>query len=282
MEKIAIVVDTGTDATVKLSEGLDIFRIPLNITIDNKIYTEGVDITGEEVFQAMEKTKVTSSLPSGKDILNIFDDIKAKGYTHAIVVTISSGLSGTHNAIRNICDDIEGLEITVIDTLRISVGSGYSAIRAAEMVKAGKSYKEIIEDVEKHKLDANVFFTLKSLDNLIAGGRIGLVAGTVANVLNIKPIISCNEDGVYFTVGKTRGYPRVIYKMIDEAYKFVEGYHNYRVVLLHADSHEDLDAILTYVKNKFDKAKEVLVETISPALSIHSGREGVGIGVSRV
>lgn len=282
MEKTAIVVDSATDITENLGKGHKIFQIPLQINIDGESFIAGKNITGEEVFVAMETKNVSSSLPTGQDILDVFDEIKKEGYTHAIVITITSAMSGTHNVIKHITEEIEGLEIALVDTLRISLGAGYVALKAEEMVQEGFSFKEIVDYIEKNKFAANVYFTLQSLDNLIKGGRIGTVAGSVASVLNIKPIISVNDEGVYYTAGKTRGYPRVIYRTIDKAHEFVKDLNKYRVVLLHADSKEDFSKILEYAKDKFDKAEEIFIERISPALSVHSGREGFGVGVSRI
>lgn len=282
MEKIAIIADSATDITENLGKGHTIFQIPLQINIDGKSYIAGRDITGEEVFQAMEKSTVSSSLPNGKDIEDVFNRVQNEGYTHAIVITITSAMSGTYNVIKHVADDFEGLQIAVVDTLRISLGAGYVALKAEELVREGLSFQEILDYIEANKFSANVYFTLQSLENLIKGGRIGTIAGSVASVLNIKPIISVNDEGVYYTAGKTRGYPRVIYRTIDKAHEFVKDLDRYRVVLLHADSKEDFGKILEYAKEKFDKAEEILIEKISPALSVHSGREGFGVGVSRI
>ena len=73
MEKIAIIADSATDITENLGKGHTIFQIPLQINIDGKSYIAGRDITGEEVFQAMEKSTVSSSLPNGKDIEDVFN-----------------------------------------------------------------------------------------------------------------------------------------------------------------------------------------------------------------
>lgn len=282
MEKIAIVVDSATDVTDYIRGDHNIFRIPLQINIGDKSYTDGVDITGEEVFQAMETSKVSSSLPGGEVIEKLFNDIKEQGYTHAIVVTITSAMSGTYNVIRNFAEAFEGMKIAVIDTLRISVGAGYVAVRASEKLEAGYTFDEILKDIEDTKLNANVFFTLSTLDYLIKGGRIGAVAGTVANVLNLRPVISVSDEGVYYTCAKARGYQKAITKTIDAAYDYVKDLDKYRVVLLHADSKMDFAKIMAYAKSKFDKAEEISIEKISVALSTHSGREGFGVGVSRV
>lgn len=279
MEKIAVVVDSGSDVNENLAKGLDIFSLPLRISIDGKEYTDGIDITAQEVFDVLDSAKVTTSLPTGEDIINTFEKLKREGYTHIIAVAISSGLSGTFNVMRNLSNAVDGLEVYVFDTKNISLGSGLLALHAAEMVKDGATFSEIVSSLESKLNDSEVFFTVGSLDYLLKGGRIGLVAGTVANVLNIKPIISCNDDGVYYTVSKARGYGRVIKKMVDAAAKFVGDHNDYKVYLLNADSKENFDEIKDYVLSKFNHLSSVEVINITPALAIHTGPEALGIAI---
>lgn len=279
MEKIAVVVDSGSDVNENLAKGLDIFSLPLRISIDGKEYTDGIDITAQEVFDVLDSAKVTTSLPTGEDIINTFEKLKGEGYTHIIAVAISSGLSGTFNVMRNLSNAVDGLEVYVFDTKNISLGSGLLALHAAEMVKDGATFSEIVSSLESKLNDSEVFFTVGSLDYLLKGGRIGLVAGTVANVLNIKPIISCNDDGVYYTVSKARGYGRVIKKMVDAAAKFVGDHNDYKVYLLNADSKENFDEIKDYVLSKFNHLSSVEVINITPALVIHTGPEALGIAI---
>ena len=74
MEKIAVVVDSGSDVNENLAKGLDIFSLPLRISIDGKEYTDGIDITAQEVFDVLDSAKVTTSLPTGEDIINTFEN----------------------------------------------------------------------------------------------------------------------------------------------------------------------------------------------------------------
>lgn len=278
-EKIAVVVDSGSDVSVNLREGLDIISLPLRVSIDGKEYTDGKDITSKEVLSVLDKSKVTTSLPSGEDIIAGFEMLKSKGYTHIIAVSISSGLSGTYNVLRNLSEEVSGVEIHIIDSKNISLGSGFLGIHAAECVKKGMSFADTIAEVESLKSRSKVFFTVGTLDYLVRGGRIGLVAGTVANVLNIKPIISCNDDGVYHTVTKVRGYSRVIQKMIDTAANFVADSESYKVVIVNADSKEDLEKIKAIALEKMPNAGSIEVANITPALAIHTGPEALGIAV---
>lgn len=282
MEKIAIVVDSGSDVSEKIAEGLDIYSLPLRIYVDGDEFTDGVDITSDEIFAVLDDKKVTTSLPTGEDILGEFEKIKAMGYTHVIAIAISSGLSGTFNVIRNLSESMEGLEFFVLDTKNISLGSGFLALYAAELVKEGKGFDEIVSILKNSINQSKVFFTVGTLDYLIKGGRIGMVAGTVANVLNIKPIISCNEEGIYHTVAKVRGYSRVIKRMIDTAADFVKDSPKYKVMLVNAASKENLEEVKAYALSKFQSLKDIEIVNITPALAIHTGPEALGVAVMKL
>lgn len=277
-EKIAIVVDSGCDVTAALSEGLDIYKLPLRVIIDSETYTD-TEITPDEVYTALDSKKVTTSLPSGKDILDTLTILEKEGYTDVIAVTISSGLSGTNNVLNTLKNEVPGLNIEVIDTKNISLGSGLLAIEAAKMVKEGKTFNEIIKTINHKIKDSKVFFTVDSLEYLQRGGRIGLVAGTVASILNLKPIISCNDDGIYYTVTKVRGYRKSINKMIELAKDFIGNHTNFDIMVVNADSKVNLEEYVSKIKEEIKNVNDVIVTKISPSLGIHTGPEALGIAV---
>lgn len=277
-EKIAVVVDSGANLNNHLVDGTTIESIPLRINVDGKDYTDGVDIDLDGVFAVLDTSKVTTSLPSGADILGQFEAIKSKGYTHLIVVTISSGLSGTHNVIKNLSEEVDGLTIHVLDTKNISVGAGLYALDVYRLVQEGKSFQEIIDSAESIEKRSKVFFTIGTLEYLKRGGRIGLVAGTVADVLNIKPIITCNDEGIYHTVKKVRGFSRALRGMVDQAAEFAQG-KPCRLVLLDAQFKESREELMEYTRSKFENIISLDMVKVSPALGIHVGPVASGIGV---
>ena len=279
-EKIAILTDSGSDVSKDISK--DLFVLPLIIQIDNEKYTDGVDMTLDEVLEKLDSHKVTTSLPSPEVILNTLDRIKELGYTHVIANTISSGLSGTYNVIRMLAEEYEGLTIGLIDTKNISKGSGYTTYKALELIEEGKTFSEIMTSLLNTLGDQKVFFTIGTVDYLRRGGRIGLVAGTVASILNIKPIISCNEKGVYYTVKKTRGYQKALGLVIDTAHSFVQACKSYDLTVLVAKVDDKIKSAIEQVKVLFDKVRKFEIKAITPALAIHTGPEAFGVVVRKL
>lgn len=274
-EKIAVLVDSGTDVEKDYKENL--FVVPLIINIDNESYVDEEEIKLEEVLDKLDDHEITTSLPATDAILEMLDEIKEKGYEKLIIVSISSGLSGTHNIFRMIIKDYEGLEISLVDSKNISKASGYVAYQALELIDEGKEFNEIVETLNNSLDKQKVFFTIESAEYLRRGGRIGLVAGAIANVLNIKPIISCNDEGVYHSVRKRRGYQRAISTLLDLTKAFVEDAIVYDLTVLVAKMSERVEETIEKVKEMFSRVRNFEVKSVTPSLAIHTGPEAFGL-----
>lgn len=279
-EKIAVLTDSGSD--IERSYAQNLFILPLTIQIDDQTYIDGIDITLGEVLEKLDTNKVTTSLPKPEVILETLDKIKSLGYTHVIINTISSGLSGTYNVIRMLVDEYDGLVISIIDTRNISKGSGYAAYNALELIEEGKSFDEIISILENNLDNQKVFFTIGTVEYLRRGGRIGLVAGTVASLLHIKPIISCNEKGVYYTVKKAMGYQKAIRQAIEVAFDFANEASKYDITVLVAKVDERIEAFIEEIKAIFTNKRNFEIKSITPALAIHTGPEAFGLVVRKL
>lgn len=278
-ENIAILADSGSDINIDLNN-MPLYILPLRIIIDGKEYIDKKEISLKEVLSHIDHKKVTTSLPSPKDIEGTFDQIKKDGFTHVICIPISKGLSGTMNIIRQIAEDYEGLTIELIDTKNISMASGYSSLDALHMIEEGKSFEDIVHTINHNLTKRKVFFTVDKLVYLKKGGRIGLVSATVADLLKIKPVITCNDEGIYYTVKKQRGYQKAVNELIHQVAQFVKDSKSYDVSLMNSDSKLDLEVFTSKIKEALPHIRNFTISNITPALAIHTGPEALGIAVS--
>lgn len=278
-ENIAILADSGSDINID-STNMPLYILPLRIIIDGKEYIDKKEISLKEVLSHIDHKKVTTSLPSPKDIEGTFDQIKKDGFTHVICIPISKGLSGTMNIIRQIAEDYEGLTIELIDTKNISMASGYSSLDALQMIEEGKSFEDIVHTINHNLTKRKVFFTVDKLVYLKKGGRIGLVSATVADLLKIKPVITCNDEGIYYTVKKQRGYQKAVNELIHQVAQFVKDSKSYDISLMNSDSKLDLEVFTSKIKEALPHIRNFTISNITPALAIHTGPEALGIAVS--
>lgn len=267
--KIAIMTDSGCNLTQEYINSVDnLFVVPLGITIDDKFYRDQVDISSKEVYEQIDTHTIKSSLPSIGSITAMIEEITERGYDHIFMLSISSGLSGTHNAMRLAIEDLEN--VTLYDTKTLSMAQGFIVRKAVELIAEGKTIEESIEILNDLRYNKSIAtYTIDTLKYLRAGGRIGKVEGTIGDILKIKPIITVNDEGVYETLAKARGTRRALSKTIDY---MIDRFKNKKIHLaIHYGN--DLEKA-TMVKNRLEEQLDVvgtdLVE-LTPVLGIHTG-----------
>lgn len=276
-EKIAILVDTCCDVPMHLVKEYGMYVLPLKVIYHDHEYLDRVNITPEEVYANFDKEIPKTSLPSGEDVNKVFAQIRDDGYQKVIAITLSSGLSGTYNVISLMAQEFEDLEVFVLDTKNIAIGSGFHAIQAARYIEKGMTFEEITKKLQSDIPKSKVFFVVSTLEYLQKGGRIGLVASLFGNALNLKPIISCNEEGIYYTVAKVRGRHKSISKLIDIAMAEIGQYKRYNLAIVHGDAQEAVTEVIEYVKPQLPNAEVFVEGQISPVLGVHTGPGLIGI-----
>jgi DegV family protein with EDD domain len=278
-EKIALLVDSGTDVPVEIMDQYSMYMLPLQIIYKDRTYTDKVDITAEEIYQRLPQEIPSTSLPDGEAINRIFDQIKEDGYEKVLAVTISSGLSGTFNVVRLLGEQRVDLDVFVLDTKNIGIAAGLQAIRAAELLSAGNSWEKLKEQLSKEVSRNKVFFNVATLEYLQKGGRIGLVASILGNALKLNPIISCNDEGIYYTVAKSRGRKKSLDKTVELVKQFIGNHKHFRLAVAQGDALEEAKEMKTRLEREFPHIKEILFGQISPALVVHTGPGLLGIGI---
>ena len=278
-EKIALLVDSGTDVPAEIMSQYGMYMLPLQIIYKDRTYTDKVDITAEEIYQRLPQDIPSTSLPDGETINKIFDWIKADGYEQVLAVTISSGLSGTYNVVRLMGEQRNDLDIFVLDTKNIGIGAGLQAIRAAELLNEGVTWQELKEQLLQEVVRNKVFFNVATLEYLQKGGRIGLVASILGNALKLNPIISCNDEGIYYTVAKSRGRKKSLDKTVELVKQYIGNHKQFRLAVAQGDALAEAKEMKTRLEQEFPQVKEIFFGQISPALVVHTGPGLLGVGV---
>lgn len=213
--KIAILTDSNNDLPVEILARYPIYPLPLILTVGGKQYLDGVTITPEEVYERQKTEDFKTSLPDRGDAEALLTRILQDGYTQVIVLVLSTGLSGTVNLLRLIAEERKDLEIAVFDTHSGSLGVGALALQAAQYAEQGLSFEEIKELMPQLIEDTYPYFSINTMEYLKRGGRVGRTTAAIGTMLQIKPIISFDEEGVLTAVAKVRGRSAVKGKLIE-------------------------------------------------------------------
>ena len=212
--KIAIATDTNSGITAMEGEKLDVFVLAMPVNLEETIHYEGIDITSEQLYDAMRQHRdVSTSQPSPGQLMELWDGILAKGYDEIVYIPMSSGLSGSCQSAALFAQDYDG-RVQVVDNHRISVTQKESVISALRLVEQGYDAGQIRDFLEKHAYDASIYITVDSMEYLKKGGRVTPAAATLATVLNLKPVLTIQGDKLD-AFAKVRGMKLAESKMIE-------------------------------------------------------------------
>jgi DegV family protein with EDD domain len=277
IEKIALVTDSSSDLEKEIIEKYNIQTIPLKIIYSDREYDDGVDISSEEVYKRFDQEIPKTSMPSQTDIMKVFDRLREEGYKKILSIHLSCNLSGTVDVVKMISKQYEDLEIEVIDSKSVSIGVGMLVHEAARLISQSIPMAEIKDALNKAKDKINVFYCIPVLDYLRKGGRIGLVAATLGTIMDLKPIISVNKDGRYYTCAKVRGRKKSLEKLVEIASDLMKD-KKVNVSVYHGAAKEEALKIKEYLAT-LPNVQEIFFGQISPAMVVHTGPGLVGLAI---
>lgn len=281
MQKIGILTDSACDIDEKTLKHYPNIKVaPLRVIYSYGDFEDKVNITPEKIYNSLEDEIPSTSLPSNETIEKLIQEFITEGYTHIIAITISEGLSGTSNAIRLALENHPELTSVVFNTKILSVPEGLQVIEAANLIHDGKNFEEVLEILPTIRNRSFAYYTIDTLKYLKKGGRIGKVAGTVGELLNLKPIISVNEDGVYYTVNKVRGRKQSLSKLKDILKSHLEK-NKCIVYVLHGNALDDAKELMNQIKG-LSNIIDLDICQIGPALVVHTGPGLLGLAIHQV
>lgn len=275
--KTAIMVDSGCDISQEFIEQYDIKVLRLKVLYGDRMYSDGLDIDPLEVYRRFPQEIPTTSTPNMYEVSELVNEIKSEGYEKIIGITISSGLSGTYNAVAMAFEE-EDIETFAFDTKNISIGAGLLAMWAAKKLSEGWTFEAVKHGLNDKINDSKVFFYMDTLDYLRKGGRISPAVAIVGKALNLKPIISCNEKGTYYTVSKIRRQHKGLEKLMDSLKDYIGDKKAY-LAIMNGDGTRYLDVIRARIKEMFPQCEVVVDKQITATMAIHTGPGLIGVGV---
>ncbi len=178
--------------------------VPLTIRFGEEEYIDGVTINHKQFYEKLIEGDVMPSTSQANigDFDRVFKEISDNG-DEAVVITISSKLSGTYHSASVAAEDYAG-KIHVVDSENVSIGTGVLAELALEMAGHGMDAAAIASVLETEKEKIQVVGMFDTLEYLKRGGRISKTAAVAGSLLSIKPVITI-KDGEVAILGKARG-----------------------------------------------------------------------------
>lgn len=198
---VRIITDSGFDVPDASDARLTV--LPLSITFGDTTYADGVDLTNDRFFELLiesdELPKTSQATPYA--YTQIFERVRAAG-DEAVVITLSSGLSGTYQSALTAAADYP--EVHVVDSKSVTIAQGILVQYALRLVDEGHTAAEVASMVESARERLVLLALLDTLEYLKRGGRIPKSVGTIGELLSIKPVVGV-RDGEVVMLGKARG-----------------------------------------------------------------------------
>ena len=276
---VKLFTDSTSDLTKDLLEKNNIDVIPLYIHLGEDEYKDGEEINIRDTFKWSDENKTTpkTAACSIEDVVKAFTPYKEAG-DDIIVFTVSGDMSSSAQVMRLAAEELEYEDhIFVIDSRNLSTGIGLLILEAADLVKEGKSAKEIVDKINEYIPKSRASFVIDTLTYLARGGRCSAVAALVGGMLNIKPKIVV-KDGTMGVDKKYRGpYKKVIMQYAKELEPQMKNARKNRVFVTHTPCDEGIvEPVIEYVKslNYFD---EVIESEAGCTIGCHCGPNTLGV-----
>lgn len=277
---LRIITDSASDLPKDYIKQHELHVIPTPIVIDDVDYFDGKTIQTKEFYDILDDIKrdVKTYHINPAMFTDAFTPYAEAGDS-VIYLCFSTGIAGTFNAANiaraSMLEDYPDFDLTIIDSKCASAGFGLVVSKLVTMLEKGAAKEEIIEAADYFISHIRHVFTVQTLAYLIKGGRLTKFRGTLAETLDMKPVLIVDKTGALSVIKTVRGRKRALRYLVEYARE--TGYHleEQTIALCHAEDMASLDFVNTRVQETFHP-KSTIVSVVGCAIGAHTGRGLVG------
>ena len=279
-------VVTGSVAQVPndVAETLGIEVLPLIISVNGEEFRDQVTISAGQLYRKMrtEQLIVKTAAPTVGEYYEAFKRLMEKGIRQIVCIPLSQNLSSDYSAALNAANifitDYPDVKVSVIDCRRVAVPQGLLCIEAAQKLKDGASFDEVVDYCNKEWRKTGLFAAVETLKYLAQGGRIGKAASLLGSSLHIMPVLSVvNDEGIAAPAAVLRRKDKIISTLISLVKKYTDGFRKLRLGVTHADNLEGAKALQEALLKEFP-GSEIQISDLTPVMGAHAGPGLIGVG----
>lgn len=278
MSKVAILACSNA--------GLDYLDYPNDIVIlrsvihfgDGEAYDDFVDMDAKTFYKRIaehpDDIPKTSYVSIGK-MIEFFEKLELEGYDEALVITISGKLSGLNEAVKKAAEEVK-IKVTSFDSKTLAYPEAFMALEAHRLAGEGKSMNDILTVLGKLRDHNHMYFAVDTLLYLVKNGRLSKLQGTLGTMLQLKPLLTIDDEGKVETLEKIRTTKKAHQRVLE---KYIEETTGKHVISFISHAHADDYAawFVDEIKKVFPK-REVIVTYLTPVVGAHTGPKAIGLG----
>ncbi|EOT43470.1 DegV family protein [Enterococcus dispar] len=279
--KLAVVTDSSAFLPETIKNHSDLYIIPVPVIIDGKSYNEGVDIEADEYYDMLNSSKEfpTTSQPALGEVIELYENLAAKGYDTILSIHLSGGISGFVATLNTIKDEIDGVKVIPYDSKITSMPMGHMVESAIQMKDAGKTLEEIIQHLDMIRDNTYAYLIVDDLNNLVRGGRLTNGAALIGGLLKIKPILTFNNGKIELfekirSSKKAFNRAEEVIGQRDEEIK-----RPVKLYVIHANNLVVAQEEKEKLAAKYPNA-DIEIGYFGPVIGTHLGEKAIGIAIS--
>lgn len=269
-----IIADSSCEVPQSHKAKCPVITVPFKLYIDDEEIVDDskLDVLGFIGKMVKSSTLPRTACPSPVDFQAHFHEEDP-----CFVVTISSKLSGTYNSamLAKSMHEEENPNhlVHIFDSKSASVGELLVSLKISELAQLNFNPNEIIQQVTEYIDNMKTFFIAESLDNLMKNGRISRLKGTLASVLNIKPIMGA-DNGEIILMDKARGSAKAFARMLEMIKDNAKQAESKILAISHVNNPDRAN----WLKSEIEKVcqfKEVIVVQTGGLSSLYCDNQGI-------
>jgi DegV family protein with EDD domain len=274
-ENTAVVLDSTSDYPEAPSRFPNMRFVPLYVRFGDDTYRDYVELGPAEFYEKLRASPVTpaTAQPTPQDFVEAYEELSA--YERIYSVHVSSKVSGTFQSAELAAQQLGGDRVRVVDSLTASLAVAMLSHAIQRRLARGTTDQEIEALVARFHEDAEVLFTVETLEYLQRGGRIGRAAALAGSLLNVRPILGV-DDGVVVAIARVRGRQKALAEFERRFVEATADGPGLRVAIAHADAAEWVGTLSEIVWRVRPKAEIEFTATLGAVVGTHAGPGAVG------
>ena len=282
MRVFDIVTDSSCDMPKEYYEQNNVECVSLGFTMNNVNYEGegGEKISHEEFYQKLRDGAMPTTYQVTGEMARSRIEKKLKEGKDVLVITFSSGLSGTAGsfivAARDLSAEYPERKIMVVDSLCASMGEGLLLDYVIKKADSGASIEETAAYAEDLKLHICHFFTVDNLFHLKRGGRVSSATAIIGTMLKIKPVMHVDDEGKLVAIGKVMGRKKALHAIVDNLLSVAELGEDDPIFISHGDCRDEVDYVIDLIRAKKPNVR-IEVHFVGTVIGTHSGCGTVAI-----
>lgn len=272
MTNIALITDSGCDLPDDLLAQYRVTYVPLYIIWGREELRDRVDVAPGDFYKRLVTDPVhpTTSQPHPADFKRAIDVAVQDGADEVVIITISAGMSSTHNSALQAAAMVD-VPVHVVDSRANSLTQGFEVLAAARARDTGGSAQEMIAAAERVRQNAVTLLHVDTLEYLHRGGRIGRAAKWVGTILNLKPQLYVDHETGRIEPGtRSRSRSQALAKLYASFFAQLDTSLPLHVGIVHSDRRADAELWAAQIQREYAPV-DLFISVTSPVMGVHTG-----------